>query len=159
MVVSELLAQLPREIKCHPQYRHQNAHGHGQGIIMPQAPSRIENHKKDKKGHGNCEMEENEKSPNFRFWPENTLDDSGLLLLYEFNVKLSGPKVLRSFGHIDDDVVIHYFARKGTCFLGKIDPELLDYLLFGIRISQFEPGLEQYPVKLVLVDGFLHDSE
>ena len=46
-----------------------------------------------------------------------------------------------------------FFADSG------FDPELLDYLLFGIRISQFEPGLEQYPVELVLVDGFLHDSE
>jgi hypothetical protein len=126
---------------------------------MSEAPSRIENHKKDKKSHGNCEMEENEQGPNFGFWPENALDDSSLPLFLNFNVKLRGPKVLRSFRHIDNDVVIHYFTREGTCFPGKIDPELLDYLLFGIRISQFEPGLEQYPVKLVLVDGFLHDSE
>jgi hypothetical protein len=104
-------------------------------------------------------MEENEQGPNFGFWPENALDDSSLPLFLNFNVKLRGPKVLRSFRHIDNDVVIHYFTREGTSFPGKIDPELLDYLLFGIRISQFEPGLEQYPVELVPVDGFLHDSE
>ena len=83
---------------------------------------------------------------------------AAFVFFFNFDMELRGPKVLGSFRYVNDDMMINDLARERTFFLGKIDPELFNDLLFGIRISQFEPGLEQYPVELVLMDGFVHDS-